>query len=122
MLRPLSILVLSGVLLGAAGCSSEFGPDEARYTSSVKIKPSARTLGIYGFTPNPVSVSPRTEVVWTNMDSEPHQIQSAGGFFGATQPIAPGKSFSFIFTTPGPYRYFCALPDHREEGVINVTR
>jgi len=119
--RSLSVLMFAGVVVLTAGCSTDFKPGDARAVRTVNITEGAKSRGVYGFSPNPVSVIPKTEVVWTNHDTENHQIESAGDYFAATKPIKPGASYSFTFQTPGSYRYFCSIPGHREEGVINVA-
>ena len=59
---------------------------------------------------------------WFNADTTAHQIASVGGFFESTEPTGPGERYSFLFQDAGTYRYYCALPGHKEQGVINIVR
>ena len=49
-------------------------------------------------------------VIWTNNDSAHHTVTSktapAGGSFNS-QDMAPGATFTFTFTVPGTYSYYC---------------
>jgi plastocyanin len=105
-----------------ASCSTDFAEDEAREKMTIKIKPgAAMPEENQSFSPNPVTVLEKTEILWTNEDSESHQIASVGAFFpAAEQPIPPGGEFRVLFNAQGTYRYYCLRPGHREEGVINV--
>ena len=55
-----------------------------------------------------------TTVTWTNCDDIPHVC--AGKF--AQSPDTDG-TFSFTFTEPGEYKYFCSLHPHMT-GTIKV--
>jgi plastocyanin len=116
----LPVLLAGAVVL--SGCSTSFQEDEARDTQTVKINVGAGDpTALYPFSPSPFNVNLKTEIVWTNMDTTAHQIASLGGLFQAPAPIEPGKSYSFLFNDRGNYRYYCLLPNHREEGLINVV-
>ncbi len=114
-------LIATGLALSAAGCSTNFKPDEAQNTQVIQIMEGASVRGHVAFTPNPVNVIAHTQITWTNMDTTEHQISSMSGFFEAPKPIKQGQSYSFIIDNPGNYRYYCLMPGHREQGVIHVT-
>ena len=46
-------------------------------------------------------------VTWTNHDDSPHTVTSTNGLFNS-ENLDPGKSWSYTFTTPGTYTYYCA--------------
>jgi plastocyanin len=119
LLAPLA--VMAGTL-ALASCSTKFDDDDARDHQTILIKQgAAQPDENQSFSPNPVTVLVRTEVLWVNQDSEAHQIASLGGLFpSASQPIPPGGQYPVLFTDRGSYRYYCLRPGHREEGVINV--
>jgi plastocyanin len=113
-------ILIPGCFL-VSGCSTEFDEGEARDVAEIKINEGARTRGVYGYSPNPITVAARTEIIWTNMDTVPHRVTSSGGFFESDGVIEPNETYSFIFSEIGYFRYYCAIPGHREEGTINVT-
>lgn len=123
-LAALSAAALAITLL--AGCSTDFKPDEARDIQTITIRPGANIVANTKprdcFSPDPSTVNRQTEVRWVNGDTTAHQIASVGGFFGSPEPTPPGERFTFLFTEAGSYRYYCALPGHKEQGVINVLQ
>jgi plastocyanin len=62
------------------------------------------------FEPANVTVAVGATVTWTWVGGF-HNVTSAGnpGFSGSGDPVAPPKSFSHTFTTPGTYLYFCSV-------------
>lgn len=66
----------------------------------------------FAFSPADVTVSPGTEVVFTNLDSAPHTVTA--GSDAAPMPevfdsglLEQGESFSFVFDEAGTFAYFC---------------
>jgi len=55
-----------------------------------------------------LNVKVGTTVVWTNRDEVPHTSTEKNGSWDSSFLIL-GRSFSFTFTEPGTYDYFCAL-------------
>ena len=62
------------------------------------------------FEPAQLSVKPGTTVTWTNRDDIPHTVVCAGKFRSKTMDT--DGTFSFTFTEPGEYKYFCSLHPH----------
>jgi len=62
----------------------------------------------YAFLPQRITVKPGTTVTWTNDDDAPHTIASSAKVF-KSRPLDTGDKFSFTFTTPGTYAYFCSV-------------
>ena len=68
-------------------------------------------IKLFGFKPGEVEVPVGTTVVWTNRDNIGHSITQgtppdpAGAFDSGF--INQGQTFSFTFSEPGDYHYFC---------------
>jgi nitrite reductase (NO-forming) len=90
----------------------------------------------YAFTPAKLTITAGTTVTWTNKDSVGHTVtegnpespkspsgrvfDSSHGTSGADViTIPPGQSWSFTFTTPGEYDYYC-IPHPYMTGHISV--
>jgi len=69
----------------------------------------AITIGNFTFNPQRLTVKAGTTVTWTNKDDIPHGIASANNTFTRSKALDTDDSFSFTFTTPGTYQYFCYL-------------
>lgn len=77
--------------------------------------PSARQIAIenFAFAPATVTVAAGTRIVWVNHDEEPHTVNSIDGAAAFKSPaLDTGDKFTFVFTQPGRYKYFCSIHPH----------
>jgi plastocyanin len=72
----------------------------------------------FTFAPQQVTVKAGTTVTWTNDDDVPHTVASSIKLF-KSKALDTKDRFSFTFTTPGTYEYFCSLHPHMT-GVVVV--
>ena len=81
----------------------------------------ARAVSIdnFTFTPPSLKVKAGTTVTWTNDDDIPHTVVSTGHF--RSKALDTEDKFSFTFTTPGIFEYFCGLHPHMK-GKVVVTQ
>jgi plastocyanin len=75
---------------------------------------AATPVGIdnFIFTPAKVTVKAGTTITWTNHDDIPHGVASSNNAFAKSKALDTDDSYSFTFTTPGTYQYFCYLHPH----------
>ncbi len=78
----------------------------------------------FAYSPQNVTVSAGTTVIWTSLDDDPHTVThgapTAPGNAFASALLNNGESFPFRFAAPGSFPYFCAIHvDMR--GTITVT-
>jgi plastocyanin len=71
--------------------------------------PNAVTIDNFSFTPATETVKAGTTVTWTNKDDIPHGIGATNNAFPKSKALDTDDSYSFTFTTPGTYQYFCYL-------------
>jgi plastocyanin len=57
-------------------------------------------------------------VTWTNKDDIPHGIGSSTNAFTKSKALDTDDSYSFTFTTPGTYKYFCYLHPHMVGSIV----
>jgi amicyanin len=74
--------------------------------------PLAVSIDNFTFTPPSLTVKAGTTVTWTNKDDIPHGIASSGNAFAKSPALDTDQSYSFTFTTPGTYQYFCYIHPH----------
>jgi plastocyanin len=74
----------------------------------------------FAFTPAEITVAAGTKVTWTNRDDIPHTIVDAATERRAfkSPPLDTDEAYSYVFATPGTYRYFCSLHSHMQGSVI----
>jgi amicyanin len=63
----------------------------------------------YKFGPDVLTVPAGTTVTWTNKDEVPHTVSSSDKRFTSSPALDTGDHYSYTFTTPGTYAYFCTL-------------
>jgi PGF-CTERM protein len=73
----------------------------------------------FAFQPATLTVPSGTVVTWTNQDSAPHTVTSTDGKFDSGS-LSQGQEFSFNFTQPGVYDYYCKIHPYMR-GRIEVT-
>ena len=71
----------------------------------------------FAFAPQVIVVAPGTTVSWTNADDDPHTVIATDKSFHSAA-MDTEESYSFTFTRPGEYAYFCSLHPHMTGKVI----
>jgi len=98
--RSAALLLAGAVLLGAVPAAAE----------EVKIDN-------FTFDPPEITVKAGTTITWTNDDDIPHTVVAKELQF-RSKALDSEDKFSFTFTTPGVYDYFCSLHPHMVGKVI----
>ena len=62
----------------------------------------------FSFGPATLTVPVGTTVTWTNRDDIPHTVVSTDGAF-KSKVLDTDEKFSFTFTKPGSFPYFCSI-------------
>lgn len=83
---------------------------------------STVTIQTFQFKPAKLEVKVGTQVAWTNQDDIRHTVTSGApekkdGRFDALL-VGKGKSFSFTFSQPGTYAYFCDRHEHMQGEIL----
>jgi plastocyanin len=71
----------------------------------------------FAFSPGRIAVKTGTTVTWLNADDTPHTVASSSKLF-KSKALDTDDSFSFTFTTPGMYEYFCSLHPYMTGTVV----
>jgi plastocyanin len=79
-------------------------------STSTKAPAAAAEVRIDNFTfaPQTVTVPVGTTVHWTNRDDIPHTVASENKSF-RSKALDTDDGFTYTFTKPGTYNYFCSL-------------
>jgi plastocyanin len=71
----------------------------------------------FEFSPAMVEVPAGSTVTWTNNDGELHTVTSSENVF--TSPgLDADETFSYTFSTPGTYTYYCKLHPHMTGTIV----
>ena len=66
------------------------------------------TIKAFAYGPKNITVPVGTTVTWINKDPEVHTVVDKGGKFRSSA-LDSDDSFTFTFTEPGTYNFFCTL-------------
>jgi plastocyanin len=98
----------------SASAAESSAPDEKASAAS-----SSNQVAIdnFTFTPQTLTVPVGMKVTWINRDDVPHTVTDAGKRFRSTA-LDTDDSFSFTFTAPGAYPYYCGIHPHMTGSII----
>ena len=99
---------LSVMLLAAVTAAVTLGSVKAAEHAAPAAGPQIGILN-YKFDPETLTVPVGTTITWVNHDEVPHTVASSDKRFTSSGPLDTGDSYSYKFTTPGTYTYFCTL-------------
>ncbi len=91
-------LVIVSIALGIGSASRA---DAAPAEAPVKIDN-------FSFTPATITVPVGTTVRWTNRDDIPHTVVADDKTF-KSKALDTDEQFTYTFTKPGTYNYFCSI-------------
>ena len=81
---------------------------KAKYAATAEAKVDIIDLA---FKPQELSVAVGTKVTWTQLDTAPHTVVSKSGPMVLNSPFMEhvGDKYSYTFTSPGTYEYWCTV-------------
>jgi plastocyanin len=83
---------------------------------AVQAEDMAVKIDNFTFSPQKLTVKAGTTVTWTNEDDIPHVVAGPPTF--KSKALDTDDKFSFTFTTPGTYTYFCSLHPHMTGSIV----
>ncbi len=98
----MTAVITLAMILCAAG--------KASLTSAAENQPAGVAVNIdnFSFSSMTLSVPAGTTVTWTNKDDVPHNVVSTDKLF-ASPVLDTDEKFSYTFTKPGTYAYYCSI-------------
>ena len=106
----LGIFVLGAVVAPrhAAAQGKSSGPMRADSAAKRPSQSYSVEIKDFSFGPMMLTVPAGATVTWTNKDEEPHTVFSSDDAF-KSKALDTDEKFSFTFTKPGTYKYFCSV-------------
>jgi plastocyanin len=102
-----------GLVFGAASAPALAGPAAATAIAGPVVK-----IDNFVFGPQAITVAVGTTVTWVNQDDIPHTVVADDKHSFKSKVLDSDERFSFTFTKPGEYGYFCSLHPHMTGKVI----
>ena len=106
------IRVVAMALAVAVFATATALPAASAHAAETEVK-----IDNFAFAPQRVVVKAGTTVTWINDDDIPHTVASSTKLFKSNALDTKDK-FSFTFTTPGAYEYFCSLHPHMTGTIV----
>src|SRR5262249_35590018 len=100
------ILGVAALLVACAAVTrfpQAFGSTAEAPTSQQEVK-----IDNFSFTPNTITVAAGTSVKWINHDDIPHNVVADDKSF-KSKVLDTDEQFTYTFTKPGTYTYFCSI-------------
>jgi plastocyanin len=97
----MAIVAMAGLILMVGAQRSQAADNPAK---GIEIK-----IDNFNFGPMKLSVAVGTTVTWTNNDDVPHTVVSEDKTTFKSRALDTGENFSYTFTKPGKYAYFCSV-------------
>jgi plastocyanin len=116
-------VLAAGILLtwlvsapGTMAAQATPSPTQAQVATAAATAPQV-TVEQATFGPATLTIHVGATVTWVNHDGDLHTVTSTQGLF-ASPGLDSGDNFSYRFTAPGTYPYFCALHPHMKGTII----
>jgi amicyanin len=103
-----SSVILAAMLLLVLGLSAATYERPARGPQEDSNGKYRVTIDNFSFMPTSLTVSAGTTVTWVNRDDVPHTVVSTEKKF-KSPVLDTDEQFSYKFTEPGTYEYFCSV-------------
>jgi len=83
---------------------------------------AAAATNLPGYSPATITVmiGMNSTVTWVNRDSAPHTVTATDGSFNSHN-LDPGQSYTYTFTRPGTFSYYCSYHNWMKGKVIVVA-
>jgi plastocyanin len=95
--------VVSGEKVSPALAQPAAAPAAAAPAAAMEVK-----IDNFKFGPEALTIAAGTMVTWTNRDDIPHTVVSTDGVF-KSKVLDTDEKFSYTFSKPGTYEYFCSV-------------
>jgi amicyanin len=103
----------AAVVAGLLGCATGVSVGAAFAAADA----AAVKIDNFALESKSLTVKAGTTVTWTNQDTIPHTVTATAKQF-KSKPLDTNDTFSFTFTTPGSYDYFCSLHPHMTGTIV----
>ena len=109
MKRNKWILGLAPVLAMALALTAGSRPNLAASSGEKPANVAEVKIDNFSFGPATITVPAGATVTWRNNDDVPHVVSSDDNKMFKSKALDTDDRFSFTFTKPGTYNYYCAI-------------
>jgi plastocyanin len=121
ILSYMSVFIFALLFTGYGFSAQGGGMKETGISAMSANNQSIISIDNFTFKPETMTVNAGTTVSWINHDDIPHLVVIIGGANSKSPALDTDQEFSYKFSTPGTYNYFCSLHP-KMTGKIIVTQ
>jgi plastocyanin len=107
--RNILIFGSAAILTAAFALTACTKPNLAAISSNNPASGTAVKIDNFSFGPATITIPAGSTVTWTNSDDVPHVVTSDDNKMFKSKALDTDDRFSFTFTKPGTYNYYCAI-------------
>jgi len=111
LLIELSLMTLAfvfAVSLTSLGFMGKEGVKQTAISQNNQTDKNQINIDNFSFGPATLSIPVGTKVTWINHDDVPHIVMNTDKHF-VSPVLDTDEKFSYTFTTPGTYTYYCSI-------------
>ena len=133
------VIIVIIVIAGLWATGYLFPSTTPTATASAKAYDTGSCTGTTncGFTPTPLNIATNTKVTWTSNSTTVHTVSACSttnaadslscpnmnasglpSFDSGSSGFSSGQTFSYTFTTPGTYYYYCKIHSFMHASVV----
>jgi plastocyanin len=99
----------AAILAMAFALTAGTRPNPAASPGEIPASGAEVKIDNFSFGPASVIIPAGTTITWTNHDDVPHVVTSDDNKLFKSKALDTDDRFSFTFTKPGTYNYYCAI-------------
>ena len=99
----------AAILVVAFALTAGSRPNLAASSGDKSASSATVKIDNFSFGPAALTIPAGTTVTWTNNDDVPHVVTSDDNKMFKSKALDTDDRFSFTFTKPGTYNYYCAI-------------
>jgi len=103
------IFGLAAMVVTAFACTNGTRPSLAMSPGDKPASGATVKIDNFSFGPATITIAAGSTVTWTNNDDVPHVVTSDDNKMFKSKALDTDDRFSFTFTKPGTYNYYCAI-------------
>ena len=104
LMLGMAALLATAMALSAAASTAVEVPAGDKPASGATVR-----IDNFSFGPAAITIPAGSSVTWTNNDDVPHVVSSDDNKLFKSKALDTDDHFSFTFTQPGTYNYYCAI-------------
>jgi plastocyanin len=99
----------AAILVVAVALTAGSRPNLAASSGDKSASSATVKIDNFSFGPATITIPAGATVTWTNNDDVPHVVTSDDNKMFKSKALDTDDRFSFTFTKPGTYNYYCAI-------------